>query len=99
MISAVPEKNQAERDIRSDLAHIATAVGVLAVAALGAMAAHKRGARPDQRPGSRSLGEFLRQRPTPRRKPPEAGLTVPAIPPRGPLPMQGGAAVPLDFNV
>lgn len=34
----------------------------------------------------------------PRRKPPEAGLAVPAIPPKGPLPKQGGAQAPLDFE-
>ena len=33
-----------------------------------------------------------------KRKPPEAGLSVPAIPPRGPLPMQGGAEAPLEFD-
>lgn len=33
-----------------------------------------------------------------RRKPPEAGLAVPAIPPKGPLPMQGGAEAPLEFR-
>jgi len=33
-----------------------------------------------------------------RRKPPESGLSVPAVPPRGPLPKQGGAAAPLDFG-
>jgi hypothetical protein len=33
-----------------------------------------------------------------RRKPPEAGLDVPAAPPKGPLPMQGGAEAPLDFE-
>lgn len=33
-----------------------------------------------------------------RRKPPEAGIAVPAIPPRGPLPKQGGAAAPLEFD-
>jgi hypothetical protein len=32
------------------------------------------------------------------RKPPEAGIAVPAIPPRGPLPKQGGAAAPLEFD-
>ena len=32
------------------------------------------------------------------RKPPEAGLPVPAIPPRGPLPLQGGAEAPLEFD-
>ncbi|HSJ78595.1 MAG TPA: hypothetical protein VK913_07660 [Erythrobacter sp.] len=33
-----------------------------------------------------------------RRKPPESGLPVPAIAPRGPLPKQGGAAAPLEFD-
>lgn len=33
-----------------------------------------------------------------RRKPPDAGIAVPAIPPRGPLPLQGGAEAPLDFT-
>lgn len=32
------------------------------------------------------------------RRPPEAGLPVPAIPPKGPLPLQGGAEAPLDFD-
>ena len=32
------------------------------------------------------------------RKPPEAGIAVPAVPPRGPLPMQGGAEAPLEFD-
>ncbi len=35
---------------------------------------------------------------TRRRKPPESGLPVPAIPPSGPAPMQGGAAAPLEFD-
>ena len=34
----------------------------------------------------------------PRKKPPEAGIAVPAIPPRGPLPLQGGAEAPLEFD-
>lgn len=33
-----------------------------------------------------------------KRKPPEAGMPVPAVPPRGPLPLQGGAEAPLDFS-
>lgn len=36
--------------------------------------------------------------PSRRRKPPEAGLPVPAVPPQGPLPKQGGAAAPLEFD-
>ena len=42
--------------------------------------------------------QALRQRGRPRRKPPEAGLPVPAVPPRGPLPKQGGAEAPLTFD-
>ena len=34
----------------------------------------------------------------PGRKPPEAGIPVPAIPPNGPVPKQGGAEAPLDFK-
>ena len=33
-----------------------------------------------------------------KRKPPEAGLAVPAVPPKGPMPLQGGAEAPLDFD-
>jgi hypothetical protein len=31
-----------------------------------------------------------------RRPPPAAGLAVPAVSPRGPLPLEGGAEAPLD---
>lgn len=31
-----------------------------------------------------------------RRKPPASGLAVPAVPPKGPLPLEGGAEAPLD---
>ncbi|KPF63874.1 hypothetical protein [Porphyrobacter sp. AAP60] len=33
-----------------------------------------------------------------KRKPPESGLAVPAVPPGGPRPKQGGAAAPLEFD-
>ena len=33
-----------------------------------------------------------------RRRPPEAGLAVPAVPPKGPLPKKGGAEAPLDIG-
>ena len=33
-----------------------------------------------------------------RRKPPESGIAVPAVPPKGPLPKQGGAEAPLQFE-
>ncbi len=32
------------------------------------------------------------------RKPPEAGIAMPVEPPKGPLPKQGGAEAPLDFD-
>ena len=31
-----------------------------------------------------------------KRKPPESGLAVPVVPPKGPLPKHGGAEAPLD---
>lgn len=34
----------------------------------------------------------------PPRRPPEAGVAGPAVPPRGPLPLQGGAEAPLEFD-
>jgi hypothetical protein len=90
------DTNQPDRNILGEIARIAVGFGI--VAAASALAARKRGAKRDTRPGTRSLDELLRNRPTPRRKPPESGLAVPAVPPRGPLPMQGGAAAPLDFE-
>jgi hypothetical protein len=30
--------------------------------------------------------------------PPEAGLAVPGVPPRGPGPLAGGAAAPFEFD-
>lgn len=43
------------------------------------------------------LERLSRNRPR-RRKPPEAGVPVPAVPPRGPVPKQGGAEAPLEFD-
>lgn len=34
-----------------------------------------------------------------KRKPPESGIAVPAVPPKGPMPKQGGAEAPLDYGV
>ena len=53
----------------------------------------------DERP-ARGWHDFLNRHKSAgkRRKPPEAGLAVPAVPPQGPLPMQGGAEAPLDFG-
>lgn len=33
-----------------------------------------------------------------RKRPPEAGLAVPAVTPRGPRPLSGGAQAPLNFE-
>lgn len=33
-----------------------------------------------------------------KRRPPESGMTAPVDPPKGPSPMQGGAAAGLDFH-
>lgn len=43
----------------------------------------------------RAFADLKRPR---RRKPPESGLPVPAVPPNGPLPKQGGAEAPLEFD-
>lgn len=40
----------------------------------------------------------LMQRLRPRRRPPEAGIAIPAAPPRGPFPRHGGAAASLHFQ-
>jgi len=42
--------------------------------------------------------ELMRQVDRRHRRPPEAGMQAPAIPPRGPLPKQGGAEAPLEFD-
>lgn len=46
----------------------------------------------------RALLARMDEHPGRRRKPPEAGLAVPAGSPRGPLPKQGGAAAAMDFG-
>lgn len=78
------------------IGRIAGGLGVLALFA--AMEARQRAQQSDKRRGVTSLDQFLRQRSPRRRKPPESGISVPAIPSRGPLPKQGGAAAPLDFD-
>ncbi|NCP14379.1 MAG: hypothetical protein GW858_09490 [Sphingomonadales bacterium] len=88
-------------DILDNLGRIAGGVGLLVIAAVQAIAVGRHRPKADihQRPGATSLGAFMRRRgQTLHRKPPEAGLPVPAIPPRGPQPLQGGAAAPLEFG-
>jgi len=84
------------RDILGDLAGILAGVGMLAIAAGKTLAAGPRDRRPDGRRSSRFFGDGMRSAPRPRRKPPEAGMPMAAVPPQGPLPRQGGAAVALD---
>ena len=48
-----------------------------------------------------TLPRATRRRPPPlppSHKPPEAGIAVPAVSPKGSLPMQGGAEAPLDLD-
>lgn len=79
--------------ILSDIAKIAAGFGILALAA--ATTRSNRGREKFR--GASSLDEVLRKR-KPRRKPPEAGIAVSAVPPGGPRPKQGGAEAPLDFD-
>lgn len=69
---------------------------MLAVAAGETLAGLRQGPKPDMERGAGSLAEIMKSRPHPRRKPPEAGLPVPAVPPYGPVPLKGGAAAALD---
>jgi hypothetical protein len=65
------------------------------------LVAKARAAREKDRRVEGLMADVFGKRASPprrRRKPPEAGLPVPAVPPRGPLPMQGGAEAPLDFR-
>ena len=92
------ERREPERDILGGLARVLMGGGILALAAREAIAAGARRRRIDDRPAAQSLADIMRNKPKPRRKPPEAGLPVTAIPPGGPLPKQGGAAAPLEFD-
>ncbi len=87
-----------DRDVLADLARIGAGLGTVAMLAIAALASRKRQAKPDMRPGTRSLDDILRDNRNRRRKPPEAGIPVPAVPPAGPLPKLGGAEAPLDFE-
>ncbi len=77
------------------LGRIALSLGAMAIAAL---AARNRAAQLDQRANGWLLDELRRQHRAPRKKPPEAGLPLPAISPEGPKPKLGGATAPLEFD-
>lgn len=91
-------RDSGQRDLLGDIARIVAGVGMLALAAANVIAASKRGPKADLRPGTQSLGAIMRERGPNRSKPPEAGIAAPAVPPRGPVPKQGGAAAMLDFE-
>lgn len=93
------ETQASNGNLLGNLARIGAGLIVAVAAAVSALEARQRGLRTDDRRGAQSLDQLLRNRPPPRRrKPPEAGIAAPATPPRGPLPMQGGAAARLDFE-
>ena len=89
-------QNPPPRNILAGLGQILVGVGMVAIAAGETIAAGRHRPSPDLRPGTGSLADIMRQRPRPRRKPPETGMPVPAVTPRGPMPLQGGAAAALD---
>lgn len=80
----------------SNLARILFRVATFAAAVAYAVGERKNGPKSDLKPGTRSLDDLIRETQTRRRKPPEAGLPVPRVPPSGPVPKQGGAAAALD---
>ena len=84
------------RSLLGNLMRIGAGVVLVAAAAVSAL----ENRQPSLRGSTRSLDDVLRDRPSSlrRRKPPEAGIAAFATPPRGPLPMQGGAAARLDFE-
>lgn len=89
-------KDSEPRNILGSLVGIIAGAGMLALAARETLLSRRGSLRVDDRPGARSLADIMRSQSRPRRKPPEAGLPMPAVPPRGPVPLQGGAAAALD---
>ena len=96
IIKAMPQKDSEPRNILGTLAGIIAGAGMLALAARETLLSRRESLRADDRPGARSLGVIMRSQPRPRRKPPEAGLPMPAVPPRGPVPLRDGAVAALD---
>lgn len=92
----MPRQAPPPRSILAGLGQILVGFGMVAIAAGETIAAGRHRPSPDLKFGTGSLADIMRQRPRPRRKPPESGMPVPAVPPRGPMPLQGGAAAALD---
>ncbi len=93
----MPRRDLPQRNVLADLARIGAGLGTVAMLASAAFVSRKRQAKPDMRTGTRGLDAILRDNGNRRRKPPEAGIPIPAVPPTGPLPKQGGAEAPLDL--
>lgn len=77
------------------MGRLALGLGAMAAAAI---AGQTRSLKHDRESGTRSLDALRRGAQGSRRKPPEAGIASPAVPPRGPLPKQGGAAAEMEFD-
>jgi len=92
------ETEHPNRRLVGDLVRIGA--GLLFAASLAARALNKRqrASRVEATPSPFSSDQVFRNRQRRPRKPPEDGMMAPAVPPRGPLPLQGGAAAPLDFG-
>ena len=92
----MPRKALLPSSILAGLGQILVGIGKVAIAAGETIAAGPHRPSPDVTPATGSLADIMRQSPRPRHKPPESGAPIPAVPPRGPVPIQGGAAAALD---
>ena len=77
-----------------------SALPKLLLIAAGLLVQHGARSRDRRVRGDSSLSKTMAQwkRDQRRRKPPETGIAVPAVPPKGPLPKTGGAEAPLTFD-
>lgn len=87
---------ESSQGLVAGLAAIGLGIGLLAIAV--AKSPQTKRSKSGDRDKAASLMDVLRKRRPPRRKPPDAGVSESAVPPTGPFPKQGGAAVPLDFE-
>ena len=98
----MPNHDRPDSDPLAAIAKVAVGIGVVAVAAAKAFGSKGPPARRRRSTIAQKIAEATRAgargNPEPRRKPPEAGIAVPAVPPNGPLPKTGGAEAPLEFD-
>jgi hypothetical protein len=90
--------DQSERKARRKKVPLIVAAWIFGAALSSVLPLRKRRAASDFRSGAKSLNDLVADIQTARRKPPEAGAPVPAGPPQGPLPKQGGAAARPDLE-